>query len=133
VLFENAITPETYTLPAHVSMLTGLYPKKHGCTPNSTLAEETITLSEALNEAGYLSAGFTGFNGWLALGEEWNKALISIIRLKGKFLFVMPRQLSTKPRPGLKATPRTIFLCFCTISMRMANNISIPIHFLMDR
>lgn len=65
VVFENAITPETWTLPSHVTMLTGLYPKNHGVTPNSNLSEDTITLAEALRDAGYVSGAYIGFTFWL--------------------------------------------------------------------
>lgn len=65
VLFENAIAVETWTLPSHASMFTGLYPKHHGVTPNANLAESTLTLPEALREAGYVNGGFIGFTFWL--------------------------------------------------------------------
>lgn len=65
VLFENAFTPETWTLTAHVSMLTGLYPKRHRVAATTNLAEEVSTLPEVLRGAGYLSAGFTGYRIWL--------------------------------------------------------------------
>jgi arylsulfatase A-like enzyme len=65
VLFENAISPETWTLPSHASMFTGLYPKHHGVTPNANLAESTLTLPEALHDAGYINGGYIGFTFWL--------------------------------------------------------------------
>lgn len=65
VLFENAITNETWTLPSHATMFTGMYPKNHGLTANANLPESTVTLAEALREAGYLTAGYTGFSFWL--------------------------------------------------------------------
>ncbi len=65
VLFENTICQETWTLPSHATIFTGLYPKNHGVTANANLPESTITLTEALRNAGYLSAGYTGFTFWL--------------------------------------------------------------------
>ncbi|MBI2432411.1 MAG: sulfatase [Candidatus Hydrogenedentes bacterium] len=65
VLFENALTPETYTLPAHISMFTGLHSEHHRTTRYTNLAEEVTTLPEMLRGAGYLTAGFTGHNWWL--------------------------------------------------------------------
>lgn len=65
VLFENAISPETWTLPSHATMFTGLYPKHHGVTPNANLAEATLTLPEALRDNGYLCGGYIGFTFWL--------------------------------------------------------------------
>jgi arylsulfatase A-like enzyme len=65
VLFENAITNATWTLPSHGTMFTGLYPKNHSLTANANLPESTVTLAEALRDAGYLTAGYTGFSFWL--------------------------------------------------------------------
>lgn len=65
VLFENAVAPETWTLPSHATMFTGLYPKHHRVTPNANLAESAITISEALQTAGYHTGGFIGFTFWL--------------------------------------------------------------------
>jgi len=66
VLFERAYTPESWTLTAHVSMMTGLHPRTHGVTAELDLAEGYTTLGEALTQAGYLAAAFTGHGIWLA-------------------------------------------------------------------
>ena len=66
VLFKNAIVNETWTLPSHMTMFTGLQPKHHGVTKTADLAEETTTLPELLRRHGYLTAGFTGHAWWLA-------------------------------------------------------------------
>lgn len=65
VLFENAITPETWTLTAHTSMLTGLYPANHRVNASTNLAESVQTLPESLADAGYLTGGFTGYRLWM--------------------------------------------------------------------
>jgi len=65
VLFENVTVEEVWTPTSHMTMLTGLYPKHHGMTPNANLAEEIITLPEALAGEDYLTAGFTGHRWWL--------------------------------------------------------------------
>lgn len=52
VLFENAITPETWTLTAHTSMLTGLYPRHHHVNASTNLAETVQTLPETLGKMG---------------------------------------------------------------------------------
>lgn len=64
VLFENAIVQETYTLPSHATMFTGLYPKHHGATANANLAEEIETLAEVMADADYLTAAFMGARLW---------------------------------------------------------------------
>ncbi len=65
VRFEDPITPEGYTLPAHMSMFTGLYPKNHQVTKMTNLAEEVVTLTELLRGRGYVSGGFTGQQWWM--------------------------------------------------------------------
>ncbi len=64
-LFEQCIVQEPYTLPSHICMLTGLYPKHHGVNADVPLAENAVTLPELLAQNGYLAAGFTGHRWWL--------------------------------------------------------------------
>ena len=60
VRFEQAISPASWTLPAHASLLTGLYPHRHGAVHRrSLLAAEVPTLAEQLAGAGYATAAFT--------------------------------------------------------------------------
>ncbi|MFP4501524.1 MAG: sulfatase [Candidatus Hydrogenedentota bacterium] len=65
VVFENAIVEDAWTLPAHMSMLTGLYPKNHSVTRQRDLSENVRTMPERLRHAGYLTAGFTSISWWL--------------------------------------------------------------------
>ncbi len=59
-LFENAFTTYSNTLPAHMSMLTGLYPATHGVISfGQQLASGHATLAELLRGAGYGTAAFT--------------------------------------------------------------------------
>lgn len=55
VVFEDAYTTVPLTLPAHASLLTGLYPNAHGIHDNSLyrLPDATVTLAEQLQAAGY--------------------------------------------------------------------------------
>jgi arylsulfatase A-like enzyme/tetratricopeptide (TPR) repeat protein len=55
VLFENVVTPAPITLPAHVSLLTGLIPPSHGIHDNLnySLPEEKLTLAEILKANGF--------------------------------------------------------------------------------
>ena len=65
VLFENAIVQEAWTPTSHMTMLTGLYPKRHGLTATLNISEQIVTLAEALREAGYMTAGYVGHRWWL--------------------------------------------------------------------
>ncbi|MGH7337333.1 MAG: sulfatase, partial [Myxococcota bacterium] len=55
VLFAEASTPSPATLPAHSSLMTGLYPIHHGARANGTfhLGGQVETLAERLRAAGY--------------------------------------------------------------------------------
>jgi arylsulfatase A-like enzyme len=67
VVFDRAITPSSYSLPSHATLLTGLYPAAHQCEMRligdtveearkvpMTLAAENQTLAEWLAGEGYL-------------------------------------------------------------------------------
>lgn len=60
VLFRGAFTPVPITLPAHISMLTGVYPPEHGVRVNgvNALGPEPPTLAELLGGRGYRTAAF---------------------------------------------------------------------------
>jgi arylsulfatase A-like enzyme len=58
LVFENAYSPCPWTLVAHMTMLTGLYPPQHGVTAaDRALAAEVPLLSETLRDAGYRTVG----------------------------------------------------------------------------
>ena len=60
----TALSPLPLTGPSHTTMLTGLYPERHGALANGIQLEEDVrTLPEALERAGYGTAGF--ISGWL--------------------------------------------------------------------
>ena len=60
VLFEHAIAAAPITLPAHVSLLTGVYPFAHGVRNNGnfSLGGTIPTLATALHDHGYRTAAF---------------------------------------------------------------------------
>src|SRR5262249_10006680 len=62
VLFEQACTPAPLTLPAHASLMTGLYPREHGLITNGRgrLDENVSTLAESFRHGGYDTAAFVG-------------------------------------------------------------------------
>jgi arylsulfatase A-like enzyme len=54
VLFEEAFANEPWTLPSHITMLTGLHPLAHGVRMHSgRLHPDATTLAETLRESGY--------------------------------------------------------------------------------
>jgi arylsulfatase A-like enzyme/tetratricopeptide (TPR) repeat protein len=60
VLFEQASSPAPLTLPAHSSILTGMYPTYHGVrvNGNTALGQTQTTLAEALSEKNYETGAF---------------------------------------------------------------------------
>jgi arylsulfatase A-like enzyme len=58
VLFENAIAPSSWTLPAMASILTSLLPHQHGAGADIPLGNGPRTLPELLRVGGYETAGF---------------------------------------------------------------------------
>jgi arylsulfatase A-like enzyme len=85
VLFKNAYATNSWTLPSHASIFTGMFPTKHGADHSSTpaqdirtqkgeilrwkemiaksfskLSDDNHTLAEILSEKGYRTAGIIG-------------------------------------------------------------------------
>lgn len=60
VLFEQAATASPLTLPAHCTILTGMYPTYHGVrvNGNTALSEEQTTLAEVFSGQGYQCGAF---------------------------------------------------------------------------
>jgi choline-sulfatase len=61
-LFDQAIAVAPLTLPSHVSMLTSLYPVRHGVRDNADfrLSDKETTLAEHLKSQGYRTAASVG-------------------------------------------------------------------------
>ena len=65
VAFDRAYTTMSWTLIAHMSMVTGLYPTQHGVMEAElSLSPEFPTLAERLAEEGYTNVG-VHYPGWL--------------------------------------------------------------------
>lgn len=65
VVYEQAYTPAPWTLPAHASLFTGLYPSSHGADSGHMILEDRLyTLAEAFHDAGYRTAAYAG-NPWV--------------------------------------------------------------------
>ena len=59
-VFTEAMCHAPYTLPSHMSILTGLYPRAHDVRfITDSLADSHVTIAEALHAAGYKTAAFT--------------------------------------------------------------------------
>jgi arylsulfatase A-like enzyme len=60
VVFETAVAQAPWTLPSHVSMLTGLDPLVHGVNYHRPAPEALLMLPEILYERGYRTLAVTG-------------------------------------------------------------------------
>ena len=59
VLFENALSPSSWTLPAHASLLSGSSPYRHGAVAaTARIRDDVPLLAELLRAAGYRTAAF---------------------------------------------------------------------------
>lgn len=62
ILYENAFCQVPITLPSHATILTGMYPFKHGIRHNGRfrLKSEATTIAEVLKGEGYHTSAFIG-------------------------------------------------------------------------
>lgn len=59
VLFEDAVSTTSWTLPAHMALMTGLPDPLHGVTDNSASLDPALeTIAELLQAKGYATGGF---------------------------------------------------------------------------
>ena len=89
-IFDRAYSPSTWTLPAHASLFTGLFPRQHGAITEFSgedlggfpLADSFQTLAEVLQQDGYFTMGVVGGlflrryyhldQGFLLYSDLWN-------------------------------------------------------------
>lgn len=72
-VFQNAIAQAPWTLPSHVSLLTGENAHRHGIGhEGSVVRPSLLLLSEILRQAGYASLAITG-GGWLRPGHGFSQ------------------------------------------------------------
>ena len=65
LVFERALTPISWTLPAHITMLSGLYPVQHAVLKEDlALSPDVPFLAERLQSVGYQTVGLY-FRGWI--------------------------------------------------------------------
>lgn len=65
VLFSNAITNSSWTLPAHASLFTGTYPSTHLVNNwNDKLSENLVTIAQFFRDTGYQTIAINN-NSWI--------------------------------------------------------------------
>ena len=65
VTYTNAYAAASWTLLSHMTMLTGIYPGRHGVTEDLALAPEVPLLAQRLRDESYYNVGVY-FDGWIS-------------------------------------------------------------------
>jgi arylsulfatase A-like enzyme len=77
VVYEMAISPAGWTLPAHASMFTGLYPSRHGADDqHKFLSPESPTMAELLRALGYITLAYC-YNAYVGPATGLNRGFQS--------------------------------------------------------
>ena len=85
VRFELAVAESSWTLPSHVTMLTGLHPLTHGAViPARAASGDVEFLAETLARAGYYTFGLTD-GGWLSRGWGFDRGFRSFEAVDNDF------------------------------------------------
>ena len=92
--FRRARTPIAFTLPAHMTLLTGLEPESHGVAPDGALGERAPTLAELFRAAGYATVGLHT--------SEWVKGEFGFARGFDRYEQI-PHELTYAPRVAAAA------------------------------
>jgi len=111
-VFKNAISTASWTLPAHASMLTGLYPHHHAATDKrASILPGVRTLAGMLSDAGYSTVGFTdggyvnrkyGFSRGFDIYDTWQGKKNLVPRKK------LPRRGRWHRMPGSRLFDRAL-------------------------
>ncbi len=79
MLFRQAMSTDFWTLPAHASLFTGLYPSSHQATSETNrLATRAKTLAEYLRSAGYRTRAYVS-NAWIGAERGFAQGFESYI------------------------------------------------------
>ena len=80
VVFEHAYTQQVWTLTAHLSLMTSLYPQAHAASERQAAWPAAPTLAGVLKDAGFETAAFTGVGGYMnprfGLGRGFGRYVI---------------------------------------------------------
>ncbi len=79
VLFEQASSTSSYTLPSHASILTGLYPFQHGVewqTSKRRVSDMLPNLPETLQTLGYRTGAFSANTFWFSREHGFGRGFL---------------------------------------------------------
>lgn len=107
-LFERAYSTASWTLPAHASLFTGLYPSAHRTDTGSIrLPTSVLTLAQILAARGYRAAGFSA-NPWVTALNGFDRGFerfdyVGVRTVTGVFFLNLARE-GWRARRGLAPT-----------------------------
>lgn len=100
--FENAITPAGYSLPAHASLFTGVYPHEHGIySPEHSFDDQPLL--RALGDRGYLRYGVSA-NGFASPMYGFDRGFDRFANTQGQMIY--PDGLDVHAFAGRSRTDR---------------------------
>ena len=120
MVYNNAVAPSPWTIPTHISMLTGKYPSQHGIHEGAVLDFDDIVskcnslnvpnLPSYLSSIGYLTFGISG-NPWVSRYTGLGKSFDSF-----ENVMYMPRWVSGAISDAEHFGPNLRRIAFSTIS-----------------
>lgn len=118
VLFERAISPAQWTIPAHASFFTGEYPTTHGTTQiYDRHSVDHPTLAEILGREGYQTVGFCNNPLLGVVDNDLDRGFEAFYNYGGAFPSRPPIR-DSRPRPWGRLAQRII---------RLLRQVTVPI------
>jgi arylsulfatase A-like enzyme len=103
VLLEDVSAPSPWTLPAHASMLTGLYPRRNGVrSRHDSLPDHVATLADILGRQGYRTSAVVNSH-WLSRTNGLDKGFEEFRYVEEHVRDIAPRRVDREARRWLTA------------------------------
>ncbi len=136
LLFEDVSTTCPWTLPAHASLLTGLYPRRNGVrTRTDRMRDDVLTLAEVLREHDFLTAGIVNSH-WLSKTNGLDQGFEEFHYVKESANRIRPTKVEDEAKNWLSNAATRGFFFFCITMMyivtiihcrTMRSSLSVPI------
>ncbi len=112
LLFEDVSTTCPWTLPAHASLLTGLYPSRNGVRVRTDrLRDDVLTLAEVLKEHDFLTSGIVNSH-WLSNTNGLDHGFEEFLYVKESANMVKPTRVEDEARDWLSKRHDKRFFLF---------------------
>ncbi len=112
LLFEDVSTTCPWTLPAHASLLTGLYPRRNGVrTRTDRMRDDVLTLAEVLREHDFLTAGIVNSH-WLSKTNGLDHGFEEFLYVKESANRIRPTKVEDEAKNWLSKRRNKRFFLF---------------------